>query len=94
MLGVYLSPPIEGEGDGEVDGVQRGVLVDRIAPGTIAEALGLRRGDLLLELNDVALESAADVSRALAEREEGEDVRVTFIDRRGNRRTMTWKPHQ
>ena len=94
ILGVYLSAPIESEGDGEVDGVQRGLLVDRIAPGTIAEALGLRRGDLLLELNDVVLESVADVSRVLAERAQDEDVRVTFIDRRGNRRTMTWKPHQ
>jgi S1-C subfamily serine protease len=96
-LGVYLAPKVSPETDGkggeaEAGTVLRGLLIDRIEPGTIAKALGLRRGDVLLELNGTKLESAADVSRVLRERKAEEDLRVTFTDRRGERRTLTWKP--
>jgi hypothetical protein len=97
VLGVYLAPKVSPETDGkggeaEAGTVLRGLLIDRIEPGTIAKALGLRRGDVLLELNGTKLESAADVSRVLRERKAEEDLRVTFTDRRGERRTLTWKP--
>lgn len=68
-----------------------GLLVERILPGTIAEAVGLRRGDLLLELNGVALGSGDDVSRVLSERQPDAPLMVS-LDREGAPLRLTWKP--
>jgi S1-C subfamily serine protease len=46
----------------------------------------------LLELNGIALRSADDLRRALAERPADADVKLVLIDRRGERRECVWKP--
>ncbi len=43
----------------------QGVVAAEIAPGTPAEAVGLRRGDLLLAIDDRPVEAVADVVAAL-----------------------------
>ena len=71
---------------------ERGLRVERIVPGTIAQILGVKRGDLLIEMNGIPLYAGEDVSRALHERAPDADLTVTLIDGKGQRRTLTWKP--
>ncbi|MCP3919791.1 MAG: PDZ domain-containing protein [bacterium] len=69
-----------------------GLRVDSTLPGTIAQELGLRRGDVLLELNGRRLLSGSDVREALAERGADQPVELKLIDADGERRTLTWRP--
>ncbi len=83
VLGVYISGPAQ-PGDG--------LLVERIEPGTIAQAIGIQRGDVLIEINGTPLTDSADVSRVLRAREADQELDVKLRDRRGEERTLTWKP--
>jgi hypothetical protein len=71
---------------------ERGLHVERVLPGTIAQILGIRRGDLLIEMNGVPLYGGDDVSKVLRERTPDAEVVVVLIDGKGQRRTLTWKP--
>lgn len=80
----------------EAHGIPMGVglYVERTIPGTIAHILGIKRGDLLLELNEIQLVDGDDVSQALEERAPEQAIVVTLIDLGGQRRTLTWKPSE
>ena len=69
-----------------------GLHVDSVTPGTIAHILGIKRGDLVIELNGTPLYGAQDVSKTLGARAKDADVAVVLIDKKGQRRTLTWKP--
>ena len=69
-----------------------GLVVQSVLPGTLAAALRVQPGDVLLELNGARLSAADDVKRALAERAAGEEVRLRVRDRRGDEETLTWSP--
>ncbi len=71
---------------------ERGLHVERVVPGTIAQILGVKRGDLLIEMNGIPLYAGEDVSRALHERAPNGDLTVTLIDGKEQRRTLTWRP--
>lgn len=71
---------------------ERGLSVQRTVPGTIAQILGVKRGDLLIEMNGTPLFSGDDVSRVLRERAPQAELVVTLIDGKGQRRSLTWKP--
>lgn len=45
-----------------------GVVITRVAPGTNAARIGLKRGDLVLELNNVPVRNVADVMRVAGDR--------------------------
>ncbi len=83
VLGVYVAA-VEDQGGG--------LRVDRIEPGTIAKAMGIQRGDVLLEINGIPLASAEDVSHALKQRQPDQELAVKLRDRQGSERTLTWKP--
>ncbi|MDP6520945.1 MAG: PDZ domain-containing protein [Planctomycetota bacterium] len=70
---------------------RRGLVVDRVVKGTIAAVIGLRRGDRLLTINGEALERAADVTRLLAARPPGGELRVVWFDSRERRCERTWR---
>ena len=92
VLGIeFESPPAEVVSElGLEPGV--GLFVVRTLPGTIAHILGLKRSDVVVELNDNPLYTGEDVSRVLRERLPGADVVVTIVDAKGQRRVLTWKP--
>lgn len=69
-----------------------GLRVDSVQPGTIAETLGVRAGDVLIELNGTPLEDGEDVRRVLRERAHDADVVLVLLDGKGQRHTLTWKP--
>jgi hypothetical protein len=71
---------------------ERGLHVERVVPGSIAQILGIRRGDLLIEMNGVPLYGRDEVSKLLHERTPDAEVVVVLIDGKGQRRTLTWKP--
>src|SRR5262245_23600434 len=52
-----------------------GVVAGDVAPGTSAAALGLKRGDLLLAIDDRPVQDVADVSRALHRADVGSTLR-------------------
>ena len=55
---------------------QRGVLVEQIQPGSSAEDHDVREGDILLEINGIATNSAADYSREVKKLKKGDLVRL------------------
>lgn len=70
-----------------------GLMVDSIQEDTLAEALRLRAGDIVTEINGSKIGSAEDVGKALGAIKKGDDVEVGFV-RRGERRdAKTKKQH-
>ncbi|MBN1348897.1 M20/M25/M40 family metallo-hydrolase [candidate division KSB1 bacterium] len=56
----------------------QGVKVGAVSEGSGAEAAGLHRGDIILKLNDRAVDNLKAFSKALGEFQPGENVRATF----------------
>ena len=92
VLGVFTREARPGEALAEGVEPGMGLWIERTVPGTIAHVLELQRGDVLVELNGETVETGEDVSRVLSRRGREEPLRVTIVDRRGDRRTLTWKP--
>lgn len=90
VLGVYLAEPSDAELRSGADDL--GPEVQSVVGGTIASALGLGPGDVLLSLNGVRLLSVEDVRRALGERLEDEDVTLRLRTAAGDVVTRVWSP--
>jgi hypothetical protein len=91
ILGVHIGS-LEAEEQEKAkldDGV--GLKVAGVEPGTIAARIGVREGDILVEVNGRTVRSVDDVRGALRERKAGEDVSVTVVEDGGARRTLTWR---
>jgi len=67
-----------------------GLEVERTEAGTIAAALGVETGDVLVALNGRTLRDREDVVGALRDRQPGEPVKLELVDARGRRHTLTW----
>jgi hypothetical protein len=92
VLGVAVRPPTDQESAER--GVEPGIglYVERVERRTMAERMGLRPGDLLLEINGREIATRADVASALAERAPRGEVRVELVEPGGEHRTRTWRP--
>ncbi len=66
-----------------------GMLIDSVFPRTIAHALNLRSGDVILSVAGTKVASAEDITRLLAERETS-DFTVGWIDADGVRHEANW----
>jgi hypothetical protein len=93
VLGIYsqkLTPEQAKELELEPE---QGLRIDSVKPGTIAQILGLRRGDTIVELDGQPIYSAEDVRRILKERKADEDLTVTLLGEGSKaRRTLRWSP--
>jgi hypothetical protein len=67
----------------------QGLTVLRTVPGTIAHILGRKRGDVVVELNQIPIYQGNHVSRVLAVRLPVARVGVPIVDSMGTRRTLT-----
>jgi hypothetical protein len=75
---------------GLADGV--GLSVEGVVPGTIAGLLGLRRGDVVVEVAGATIRGADDVKKALHDRAENAEVSVVVVGGDGHKRTLSWRP--
>jgi hypothetical protein len=91
VLGVTVRalPKGEAKAQGLAEGV--GLVVERVEPRSIAEALGIQRGHVLVEMNEHELHAAQDITDQLCARQADGEIRVKLIDRWGQTRTRTWK---
>lgn len=92
VLGVYPRRPTAEEAQRLGLEEDTGLLVVRVEPMTIAHAIGLAPGDVVLEVNGAPITRIEDISGALAARPESGEVTVTWVDGFGRRRSGTWRP--
>jgi Do/DeqQ family serine protease len=67
--------------------VDRGALVTQIEPGSSSERAGIEAGDVIVAIDDDAIDSSADLRNEVGLVRAGDDVAVTFV-RDGDRRTV------
>lgn len=91
-LGIECTPAASDKVQGMGLEPERGLAVERAVAGTIADILGIQRGDILITLNGTPLYSAQDVSNVLRRRAADAPIEVELIDKKGQRRTLTWRP--
>ncbi len=91
VLGVVIASAISQDRAQEL-GVPSGLVVQSVSQGTIAALLGIRAGDLLLEVNGKPLARAQDITNELEARAEDGSLTVVWIDDLGQRNTKTWTP--
>lgn len=91
ILGVQCVPLSKDEAERRLLGPGVGLLIERREPGSVAEAMGLMRGDILVELLGQPLCTPAEISRVLSENRE-KCITVKIVDMNGLERTRTWQP--
>ena len=69
-----------------------GLSVVEVQPGTIASLLGLRAGDVVIEVDGRTIRGTDDVKQALKDRAPDAAVSVLVAREDGERQTLTWKP--
>ncbi|MGB0416323.1 MAG: trypsin-like peptidase domain-containing protein, partial [Coraliomargarita sp.] len=57
----------------------RGALVNQVQEGAPAEAAGIQHGDIILKVDDVAIESAAQLRLTVSQMAPGSEVAVTLV---------------
>jgi serine protease Do len=70
---------------------EKGVLVTGVEPGSAGAEAGLRRGDLIKEINRKAVKTTADYKRLLKEVKKGDSL-LLFVRRGGRTFYVTVKP--
>lgn len=77
-------------------GLEKGVglFVVSTYPGTIAHVLGVRAGDVLLELNGATIRTDADITAAMQARAPADALTLVWVDVLGQRQTKTWRPEE
>jgi C-terminal processing protease CtpA/Prc len=56
-----------------------GVLVDRVIPGTLAEDLGLQKGDVIIGMDEGELANIDDLAAAKSEKKRGDPVSLSVF---------------
>jgi serine protease Do len=67
---------------------EHGVIVTEVAPASFAEDLGFIRGDLIQEINHMAVNSSAEFQKSLAALKPGQEVVFKVSRRADNERTL------
>jgi serine protease Do len=66
-----------------------GVVVTEVDPASFAEDIDFTRGDVITEINHVAINSLADYRREMAQLKPGQDVLFKVAQRGANDRVLT-----
>jgi len=91
ILGVVLDELSEKERVelGLSDGV--GLRIGRVEPGTLAERLGLTRGQILVELDGESIRTRDDVTRRIKARQPTDELRAAVVNGSGQRSELRWR---
>ena len=74
-------------------GIVRGAVVEDVAPGSSAEAAGLRRGDVVTRIQNRPVSNAGTVAATIGIAEPGTQVQVVYLrDGREGRAVLTVEP--
>jgi len=84
-LGISFAPLTPNEQRDE--GIEGGVKVREVIPGSPADEAGLERGDVIVEFDGVAIEEPGAFANIVAARKPGKTVQVTVVRNR-ERRTL------
>jgi S1-C subfamily serine protease len=84
-LGIKLGEVSAEEAESSGLGNSRGVRVAEVAPGSPAERAGIKAGDIVVSINGVALESAAQLRNAIALLRVGQTAELRVLHRGGVR---------
>jgi hypothetical protein len=96
-LGVIVTPlaPARAQELGlERDGEPYGLRVERAFRETYAHVLGVRTGDVLLELDGHALRTGDEIARIMAARSPDDPLTLTWLDELGQRQVRSWRPER
>jgi hypothetical protein len=93
VLGVECRPLTSNETEAmDLSIEDRGLLVARTVPGSIADELGVRRGDILMSLNGTRLGDPIDITESLALRAPDAPIQLLLLDTQGQERALVWSP--
>ena len=67
--------------------VESGAIVERVEPGSGADAAGVRRGDIIVALGDAPIENTGDLLGALRDYQPGDTVELAVF-RNGDKQTL------
>lgn len=87
VLGVEVAPVPEVL-RAHLDLPEKALLVERVAPGSAAADMGLRRYDLLLRVDGTSVATSREVARILARQDHPPTLEVEVL-RRGGRQTLS-----
>jgi len=90
-LGVIVRP-VSAARARELGLEDQGLLVERSYAETYAHLLGVKAGDVLIELNKVALRTDADIESVMRAREPEDELTLVWLDELGQRQEKTWRP--
>jgi general secretion pathway protein C len=74
------------------EGVQQGYIVSNIVPGSLYERLGLKNGDIIVDVNNKKLDSADDVLQLVNVMQSGGGVSVNLM-RNGKTESINYSFH-
>jgi len=92
VLGVYIAQASPEQLEAVGRSQEGGIYVEAIAPGTLAEKLGIAAGDFLIAINGTALTNGDMIGELLRARAKGADLVVQGIGVDGREWTRTWSP--
>lgn len=70
----------------------QGLRTLAVVPGSLAERLGIRPGDVVVELNGTKLTGPDSVQEVLKARQPGDELRCTVLDAKGAQRKLSYRP--
>jgi len=88
-LGVIVAPVPEARAR-ELGLENVGLLVETTLPETFASLMGVKAGDVLLQLQGEPLRTGADIERLMRGHRADEPVTLTWLDSLGQRMQRTW----
>ncbi len=74
------------------EGAQQGFIISNIVPGSLYERLGLKNGDVVMDVNDKKLNSADDIFQMVNVMQAGGSISVNVM-RNGRNETLNYSFH-
>ena len=66
LLGIEVTPYSAQQGTGYVPGEPHGVIISRVRPNSRTDRVGIKEGDIILQINDSTIDSLQDFRAAIA----------------------------